>query len=54
MFYFFLHVKPYYVHLPYSPARDTNTLNYTDHNLGHEDEKESHKVERAVTPAQRE
>lgn len=40
--------------LPHSPAWNTNRLDNTDHHLGHEDEEESHKVERAVGPAWRE
>lgn len=39
--------------LPHSPAWNTHSLNDTDHNLGHEDEEERHKVEGAVSPAQR-
>lgn len=40
--------------LPHSPTWNANSLDNTDHHLGHEDEEESHKVEGAVGPAQRE
>lgn len=39
--------------LPNSPTWNSNSLDNTDHHLGHEDEEESHKVERAVGPAER-
>lgn len=37
--------------LPHSPAWNANSLDDTDHHLGHEDEEESHEVEGAVSPA---
>lgn len=37
-------------HLPYSPSRDTYTLDDADANLGHEHKKEQHEVEGTVTP----
>lgn len=36
--------------LPNSPTRDADTLDDADADLGHEDKKENHKVEGAVTP----
>lgn len=41
-------------HVPYSPSRDTYTLDDADANLGHEHKKEQHEVEGAVTPRERE
>lgn len=42
------------IFLPHSPARNADCLDDADHNLRHEDEEESHKVEGAVGPARRE
>lgn len=39
--------------LPNSPTRDADTLDDADADLGHEDKKESHKVEGAVTPGEK-
>lgn len=38
---------------PHSPTGNANRLDNADHHLGHEDEEEGHKVERAVSPAGR-
>lgn len=48
------HLFHWKLFLPHSPARDAHSLDNTDHHLGHEDEEESHEVERAVSPAGKE
>lgn len=40
--------------LPYSPSRDTYTLDDADTNLSHEHKEKQHEVEGAVIPKQKE
>lgn len=43
--------SPLWTLLPDSPAWDAHCLDNTDYNLGHEHEEKGHKIERAVSPA---